>query len=675
MANSPGVPHPRRPGIAMTSALRGFVVFGVILSGYVVALIWIPAAVGPEPGVASAAALEGYSNPAAYHAALWWSLIAMLGLAVLSARWTPQWTPIEPARADNLSSRPFVASPPADPVRVLARPGTAALVVGLLCFLAYLPPILARSGPFVEDSLMLSVLHRMDAGQVPYTDFEFLYGPLLIYPAHWWMQLFKYSMGSYYTFYSITQALGFGVLTWVLLRLWAGHPGKGWLALLVLSPFFLDTLLGINWFGVRRMIPLFLLVAAARDTERPRNLLGLGVGAGLLLAYSHDYGVGALLALATLFAAVALSERSVGALVRGALVGGIAVAVWGTTTVALLGPAWGDYIQTTRELVGRFSLGEAGFTFYWTVGSVALFALLSVAVARTGTALAHLRSWRLSSGDRLLLLSLVYALVLLKAGLNRADVFHITPPFLGLALAIVLPLPRSVFRLHSRHRAFAVGLVVVASLCTLVGNLPGGSYLAQGELAGLRALLSGAERGPDPETRSRTVTIMTDQIEPDEPSQQLASFLSAPANRDRPVYFYGRLYALDKILGVEKRQYMNDDFMYSDERGYGERAFLEAHRNALVLISEGQWRRVQDPASGDPAEEYAAFLQPTVTKRLVSVLSSVHFRGIPAELTAREERWTRTVGQHLLTAGYRSIAQFDDVQVLARSPFSVPPPE
>jgi len=644
----------------MTPSRRGIALTATVLLGYVVALVWIPALVPPVAGVASAAAVEGYSNPAAYRGAMIWSLAVLLLLAYIGRRWK------EPAPQESGASMTGAAAPGGS-VPLWARPVGGAVAVGVLFLLAYFPPVLSRSGPFVEDSLMLSVLHRMAAGQIPYTDFEFLYGPLLIYPAHWWMQVFGYSMGSYYGFYSLVQAVGFGLLAWVLLRLWRSAPAKGWLSLLVLTPFFLDTLLGINWFGVRRLIPLLLLVAAAQDTHSPKRVVGLGVGAGLLLAYSHDYAVGTLLALAALFAVVAFSERSVATLVRGAVVGGLAVLTWGAATYALLGPAQVDYILTTRELVGRFSLGEAGFRFYWTLGSLALFALLSGALVAVGSQLSRIGRWRLSSGDRLLLLATVYALILLKAGLNRADVFHITPPFLGLAFAALLPLPRSTFRLGSSGRRVAVVAAVVASLCTLVGNLPGGSYLAQGEIAGLRAWIQATPRGPAADTRTRTYTIMDEQIDPDAPWQELASFLAQPQRSDRPVYFYGRLYALDKIVGVEKRQYMNDDFMYSDERGEGERRFLEDNPTALVLISEGQWRRVRDPASGDPVEEYAAFLEPTATKRLVGVLSSVHFRGVPAELSAREERWTRTVGRYLIEAGYRSIAQFDDIQVLART--------
>ncbi len=82
----------------------------------------------------------------------------------------------------------------------------------------YAPPFLARYGPYIEDSLFLNYLLRMHCGLTPYRDFQFIYGPLMLYPAFYWTEIFGYSMSSFFGYLSLLEGLQFAVLILVLQR-------------------------------------------------------------------------------------------------------------------------------------------------------------------------------------------------------------------------------------------------------------------------------------------------------------------------------------------------------------------------------------------------------------------------------------------------------------------------
>src|SRR5215212_5706229 len=61
------------------------------------------------------------------------------------------------------------------------------LVVWVLQTLITTTLLIATSGrpPAAEAYYFLDRLYPLATGMVPYRDFEFLYGPLLLYPPHW----------------------------------------------------------------------------------------------------------------------------------------------------------------------------------------------------------------------------------------------------------------------------------------------------------------------------------------------------------------------------------------------------------------------------------------------------------------------------------------------------------
>src|SRR5262245_24644355 len=188
----------------MTSALYRSRLFPALLAylAFVLAIGLVPYLVPPSGNVSSAGTAWGYNNNFAYQLALIVS-IATIGLFAVREWRNPR--PSIPEEAHKI---------------VVSRPLTMAWVEPLAIFtlfaLLYYPGFLALHGPYNEDNYFLTVLHRMNAGLRPYRDFEFPYGPLMVYMAHSWMQVFGYSMRTYYWLVCVLEALQFSVLILLL---------------------------------------------------------------------------------------------------------------------------------------------------------------------------------------------------------------------------------------------------------------------------------------------------------------------------------------------------------------------------------------------------------------------------------------------------------------------------
>ena len=171
--------------------------------GYVVLLMTVPRMWPPESDLPSAAAAQGYNTGLAFLVAAGWSLI---GLVLFGA-----------AARVSVLSRPDAGTSGGRPQQTDDRGRSLEIVGAFVIFaVAYFPTFLARYGHYIEDNYFLSVLLRMACGQVPYRDFEFLYGPLMIYPVHWWISVVGYSMSGYYGFLALAQGAVFAVTVWVL---------------------------------------------------------------------------------------------------------------------------------------------------------------------------------------------------------------------------------------------------------------------------------------------------------------------------------------------------------------------------------------------------------------------------------------------------------------------------
>lgn len=542
------------------------------LLGYFVLLSTLPRIVPIEvsPDIVSAASALGYNAPLTYTTALIWSLAIIAFGAVFRWRIAPQGP----------------AQPGAGCGRIVLW---ELLVVAGVFFLLYCPWILARDGPHMEDQTHILALFRMACGQMPYQDFEFLYGPSMAYSVWSWAAVFGVSMTSYFGFVATQEALQFALLVAVL-QIIIPNRGHRILVFLLLLPFLANTLLGVNWSAARRLVPVLAIVlAAARPFDLRVNLF-VGAVIGLHASYSHEYAAAALLGIGAIYAVLLLGPNWRSALRSGPIVAIVAVAFWAATVTLWIGTDWSHYIAAMQRVVSVMTQGHVSFAFYWSLNSLALFALLALACLLAGAALPGFRKGA-STGDLLLVGGVVFALITLKSGLNRADHWHVAAAFLGLFMAFLLPLPSSAVRLTMQVRRVATVLIAVAAFGYLFGIYATARNYASNYVKGARDVLSGIPvTDIDPAT-FRDYSTETDRTRPDPALTAIGAYLADPSRRDRPVLYYGGASTVASRVGACPGDYKNDALMYS---GFDktERGFLEANPDSFVVMSRADYERV-----------------------------------------------------------------------------------
>lgn len=624
--------------------LPGVAAYIALVAALPVVPRWIPA---DTIGV-SAAAADGYNTAAAF-----WTVLVWAALVIATFAWRQRRS-----AGNGAAVSPAPGSEPHDGAagRRNVRWGEIAAVF-VLASLAYFPLVLAPYAPFSEDMYFLTALGRMECGQVPYRDFGFLYGPSMIYLLRGWSQAFGVSLASYYGFLALFEGLQFAVLMAVLQRLVPGRRER-YAVFLLLLPFLFNNLFGLNYNGVRWLVPaLAVLLASLRPYDRVATA-GCTLLLGFHLTYSHEYAIAALLAITGMHAVLAWrGERR--ASVRAVLViGAGSVALWAAVTRLLLGESMTAYIGHAREIVSMMATGHAGFRFYWTANSLALFGLLTMACAILGARLAARRTGSPDAGERLLVAAVVFTLVALKSGLTRADLWHLDPNFLPLVIAFLLPYSATTLMPDRAWRRIAHGLVAIASVTFLVGIAPMLSLHATSYLRGLGDTLAGT---PLPAAGEPGAGIERERRRPDADLLALGAYLRSTEPNDRPVLFYGRAWALSARIGVCPAPYKLDDLMYT-EFTRPEAEYLKAHPDTRIVIRRDEFTRLYG-GSGGAAPHSRLVMTPM--KRLGRWLSSVHYDSAETEARLQDEARERLTGRYVRDA-YDVSAAFGEYIVLGR---------
>ncbi|HYQ72172.1 MAG TPA: hypothetical protein VET88_09630, partial [Gammaproteobacteria bacterium] len=313
------------------------------------------------------------------------------------------------------------------------------------------------------------------------------------------------------------------------------------------------------------------------------------------------------------------------------------------------------YFDNVAEVVGMMSKGHAGFRFYWTVNSLVLFGLLTLSIAAIGRGLFPEKQERMLPGDRLLVGGVLCAIVMLKSGLTRADLWHFNAGFLTLLFAFLLPLPAGAMAITGMQQKVAKGLVVMASVTYLVGIAPTGSLYVTSYLHGFVDTLS--HRGMSVESVTRVSNFEIERTEPRSQYVELGRYLAAPERAGRPVLFYGRAWWVPPLVGVCAGGYKLDDLMYS-EFSRPESEYLKQHPDALIVM------RVDDYESLYGLREKHARMEMTPFKRLGRLLSTVHYDATSIESQLKDKARERLTGRSLPKTHTR-VAQFGDHVVLA----------
>jgi hypothetical protein len=627
---------------------RDGVLMGVLYALLVAGLIVIPRLIPSDPAVMSAAAVDGYSTTAAFWTVLAWALLVTGTFAARQRRgqFNDAGARYEPSAASGHDE---------------GRPGhldwRELLVVFAVFAAAYFPPFLARYGPYSEDLYFLAALARMDCGQLPYRDFGFLYGPTMIYAAWAWSQLFGAGLGSYFGLLALIEGLLFALLMGVLQRL-VPQRRQRYLVFLLLLPFLFNNLFGLNYNGLRFLVPTLAVVLAALRPHDRAATVGCALLLGIHLTYSHEYALAALIAILGMHAVLFLRGQRRESLLAASTIGFGSAAIWLAVTLLLLRDTMASYLEFSAQVVSMMSAGHAGFRFYWTANSLALFGLLTMACLIVGRRVGSGTVATLEAGGRLMLGGVLFALVALRSGLTRADLWHLNPSFLPLLLAFLLPVSIRVIP-HAGLRRLALGLVLIASLSFLVGIAPMGSLYVTSFLRGAVDVLSATPTGA--QAGSRVRGIETERTHPRADLLALSSYLNGPERADQPVLFYGRTWDVPPRIGVCPAHYKLDDLMYS-EFSRREAAFLEEHAATLIVIREEDYTRLFGLSDGDASH---AALVLTPAKQLGRWLSTVHYDSAETEARLQDEARERLTGGYVRSR-YAPAARFGDLVVLSR---------
>jgi hypothetical protein len=608
-------------------------------------LALVPRLLPPDPELPNVAARLGYSLDMVFPLILAWLTLTFFASALL-LRGDAAATagPVPPALAPS-GPGPF-------------RAWAERLAVALPVVLFGSPAGLARFGPHVEDTYFLAALWRMECGEVPYLDFEFLYGPLAIVPVHAWMQAAGFSMSSYYAFLVATQA-AFWILLVAILQNRIPEPGRRLLALLILFPFLFDVLLGLNWIAWRYFAaPLAILFLAGGPRSLPRSL-GAGALIGLGIATSWEYGVAGLVALVTMQALLLLEPGRAGVVLRTVAMVGTAAAV--AAAVILLatngdpGP-WMASVATVAETALRLGLGQ--FAFGWTLHSLALFGILALFVVAAGAALRRLGREGLSAGDLELAGAGAFLVVALRIGLQRADYLHLAVPFVPLLLVLLAGRPARLIVLPPAARALALGLAGIAAAAHLIGHAPLAVNIAMGSLRGTVHSLQGRPTAAETLPAGfRGTEAARSRAAPNVAA--LAERLSEPDLAGRPVLFYGSAWPLAVRTGTCPTGHAFYDLIYSDRQA-PLAATVAATPDLLVVLTE------DDRATLTPGAPTAPPAPLSGLRALAAWTSSVHFVQSPLESPIEQEMWSKALGQ-MLAADFRDRERVGNLVLMERA--------
>jgi len=228
----------------------------------------------PSRDILGVSAAVGFNNAVAY---LWYVASVIVTGAVLArllpARPALPWPSLENLRRDV-------------PWRIVG----AVAAIHVVAFAA----LFLYKGRFVfsEGLYFQALLHRMSFGEVPYVDFSYYYGPLMLYPGHWLGGLLGLELG-YGVWFVASYVVGLVLLAMVLAAFLRSRPAVAWwfvlLAVGLVNPF-----TGVNFTFTRYLLATLVFLLATR-LLRANGWSGLPVAViGLAAAILYGFEVASL---------------------------------------------------------------------------------------------------------------------------------------------------------------------------------------------------------------------------------------------------------------------------------------------------------------------------------------------------------------------------------------------
>jgi hypothetical protein len=336
---------------------------------------------------------------------------------------------------------------------------------------------------FAEGLYFQSLLHRMLQGEVPYTDFGFYYGPLMLYPAYWLSTIVGLDAG-YAIWYVATYVVGL-VFLFGVLSICMDTPRNAalWFVFLALGLF--NPLTGLNITFTRYLFPSVVFLVVVQFFRDGGIRRGVVAAATLAAATTYTFEVAALSLAATLLIWIAFAAPSIGSAVAGSLgrlipaeqrtrstdaqvgrVSTVSLILRGAGLLALatafcvgaflfLDPS-GSALRDYPEIARSYSGGAHNVPIYPHLPYLALVIISAVALA------AVLRIVAARQHGTMGMAALAYAAVAIvaqRAAFGAAEPSHFA--YFGLPVFLIALVAATRFAASTRSHAWLAGLLLV----------------------------------------------------------------------------------------------------------------------------------------------------------------------------------------------------------------------
>jgi len=387
---------------------------------------------------------------------------------------------------------------------------------------------------------------------------------------------------------------------------------------------------------------LAIVVISGKDRHHGRAAL-TGIILGLGLAFSYEYAIAAwCAAIAILGVQVfAPKDRTLPHLLGAALLMttvmlavGLGAIYWAT------GAQISDYVQATRHAAQTaLSLGLGQFAFIWTGHSLALFFVLSAVIAAWAGAMRNIRHHPPNPTDLMLIGAVIFALVALKIGLQRADYLHMAVPFLPLVFVLSLGHHSRLLVFGPAVRTAIACAVIVASVTHVIGHAPLGRWVASSMTRGLYHEVTGRDlAGP---VAARRHSIQSERSLHQPAMIALARVLATPDLQDRPVLYYYQEWDVTLDAGTCASGYAFYDLLYSDARYPLAQTATEP--GLIVVMNSADYQKLFNGVTTDDAPR-----QEPALSRLARWTSSNHAAQSVLEQDAEWAMWKAALGDDLM---------------------------
>jgi hypothetical protein len=309
---------------------------------------------------------------------------------------------------------------------------------------------------FAEGLYFQSLLYRMSIGEIPYLNFSFYYGPLMLYPAFWLSKLVGLDLG-YGIWFIATYAAGLVFLYIVIRACMPDERSRAfWFVLLALGLF--NPLTGLNETFTRYLFPSLVFLSTVAYFQHGGARRAILASALLAAAVTYSFEVAALSVAAVgllWIAFVIVANPSVRAVTSRAVV---LLTTGGVCSIAffLLVDPSGSALRDYPAIARSYSAGAHNVPIY---PNLPFIALAGITIATLG---ALLRA-TLHEGNQIVAMSaLAYGLLALiaqRAAFGAAEPSHFAyfgVPMFCLALFLTTLMPAG----HTARSWLAAALVL-----------------------------------------------------------------------------------------------------------------------------------------------------------------------------------------------------------------------